>query len=166
MLFHRLTALVLLRSYCANWGGIFLTDLHVILRNLGTASATLDLTSQPPFRGGSSVIDTRQKGGFPHGTPPTSPHMTNMGYCGVIMGQKGGYYPIFRGYTPPLGGYEGVIEGYPPKGVPSGPKKGQKPPFFVPTKGVPLVGTFYVRVSVRKMPFSTLKFPSASRKGG
>ena len=46
------------------------------------------------------------------------------------------------------------------------PKEGLKHPFFVPSKGVPLVGTFCVRVSVGKMPFATLKFSSASRKSG
>ena len=46
------------------------------------------------------------------------------------------------------------------------PKEGLKHPFFVPSKGVPLVGTFCVRVSVGEMPFATLKFSSASRKTG
>ena len=46
------------------------------------------------------------------------------------------------------------------------PKEGLKHPFFVPSKGVPLVGTFCVRVSVGEKPFATLKFSSASRKSG
>ena len=55
--------------------------------------------------------------------------------------------------------------GTPPKG-PLGPKKGPKTPFFVHSKGVPLVCTIYVHVSVRKMPFVTLKFPRASENRG
>ena len=46
------------------------------------------------------------------------------------------------------------------------PKEGLKHPFFVPSKGVPLVGTFCVRVSVGAMTIVTLKFSSASRKTG
>ena len=51
--------------------------------------------------------------------------------------------------------------------VPEGfdPKKGQKPPFFVSSKGVPLVDTFFVHVSVRKMPFFTLIFLEAAISG-
>ena len=95
--------------------------------------------------------------------------MGNMGIFGPILGQKGAFIPPngpFRTPRDPPGTLkEGVLRslgGYPPLRGGFDPKKGQKPPFFVSSKGVPLVDTFSMHVSVRKMPFFTLNFSRGS----
>jgi len=69
------------------------------------------------------------------------------------------------GLRAPLAPPKGGLGGYPPKG-PLGPQKGPKNPLFCANQGGTLGWHIYVRVSVRKMPFSTLKFPRASENRG
>ena len=88
--------------------------------------------------------------------------MGNMGIFGPILGQKGGSIPHNGPYRPQKGGLIGHYGGYPPPWGGFDPKKGQKPPFFVSSKGVPLVDTFYVQVSVWKLPFFDHKFSRTS----
>lgn len=88
-----------------------------------------------------------------------------MGIFGPLLGQKGGSIPPNRPSRTPKRGVLRSLGGVPPPWGGFDPKKGQKPPFFVSTKGVPLVDTFFVHVSVRKMPFFTLIFLEAAISG-
>ena len=92
--------------------------------------------------------------------------MGNMGICGPILGQKGGFIPPNRPSMTLQRTQRGVIEvirgGTPPFGVGLTPKRAKNPPFLCHPRGYPWLTHFTCRFLCGKCLFVTLIFPEAA----